>query len=48
MLDATSGATVSIGGVLQVNHLYVVPLDGAVISASTDCTLLVRGNYTVV
>lgn len=48
MLDATSGAVISIGGALQVNHLYVVPLEGAVISASTDCTLLVRGNYTVV
>ena len=48
LLNATSGAAVSIGGALQANHLYVVPLEGAVISASTDCTLLVRGNYTVV
>lgn len=48
LLDATSGATVSIGGVLQANHLYVVPLEGAVIAATTDCTLLVRGSYVIV
>lgn len=48
MHDATSGATVGIGGALQANHLYVVPLEGAVISATTDCTLLVRGEYVVV
>ena len=46
--DATSGAAVSIGGQLQANHLYVVPLEGAVISATTDCTLLVRGKFVVV
>ena len=48
MLDATSGVTVGIGGALQANHLYVVPLEGAVILATTDCTLLVRGEYVVV
>ena len=48
MLDATSGVTVGIGGALQANHLYVVPLEGAVISATEDCTLLVRGEYVVV
>lgn len=48
MLDATSGATVSIGGALLTNHLYVVPLEGGVISATSDCTLLVRGEYVIV
>lgn len=48
VLDATSGSTVGIGGAIQANHLYVVPLEGAVISATTDCTLLVRGEYVVV
>lgn len=46
--DATSGAAVGIGGVLQANHLYVVPLEGAVIAATEDCTLLVRGQFVVV
>lgn len=46
--DATTGAAVGIGGTLQLNHLYVIPLEGAVISATTDCTLLVRGEYVVV
>ena len=46
--DATSGAAVGIGGTLQSNHLYVVPLEGAVIQAVTDCTLLVRGAFVVV
>lgn len=48
MLDSTSGGTMSIGGTLQANHLYVVPLEGTVVSASTECTLLVRGSYVVV
>ena len=46
--DATSGAAVGIGGALQLNHLYVVPLEGTVIAAVTDCALLVRGEYVVV
>lgn len=46
--DATSGAAVGIGGNLQANHLYVAPLEGAVIQAVTDCTLLVRGTFVVV
>lgn len=48
VLDATSGATVGIGGALVPNHLYVVPLEGSVIAAKTDCTLLVRGSYVIV
>lgn len=48
LLDSTSGNTVSIGGTLQTNHLYIIPLEGTVISASTECTFLVRGSYTVV
>ena len=48
MLDATSGVTVGIGGALQVSHLYVVPLEGAVISTTSDCVLLVRGEYVIV
>ncbi len=46
--NVTSGAAVGIGGSLQVNNLYVVPLEGAVISATTDCTVLVRGEFVVV
>ena len=48
MHDVSSGGTVGIGGAIQANHLYVVPLEGAVIAAMTDCTLLVRGEYVVV
>ena len=46
--DATSGAAMGIGGALQLNHLYVIPVEGTVIAATTDCTLLVRGEYVVV
>lgn len=46
--DTTSGAAVGIGGAIQANHLYVVPLEGAVILAETECTLLVRGTFVVV
>ena len=48
MHNITSGATVSIGGSIQANSLYVVPLEGAVIAAMTDCTMLVRGEYVIV
>ena len=48
MIASTSGSTVSIGGVLVANHLYVTPLDSAVIMAESECTVLVRGGYTVV
>lgn len=48
LLDSTSGSTLGIGGTVQANHLYVVPLEGTVVSAATDCTFLVRGSYVVV
>ena len=48
MMDATSGSAVSIGGALQANHLYVIPLEGSVIAATSDCTLLVSGEYVIV
>ncbi len=48
MHNITSGATVGIGGNIEPNCLYVVPLEGAVIAAMTDCTLLVRGEYVIV
>lgn len=48
MHNATTGVTLSIGQSLQVNNLYVVPMEGGVISAVTECTLLIRGSYTIV
>ena len=48
MHDTTSGAAVGIGAAIEANHLYLVPLEGAVLQALTDCTLLVRGSYVVV
>lgn len=48
MHDSTAGNTIGIGAILQENHLYVVPLDGVVISAETECTVLVRGKYVLV
>lgn len=47
LMDATSGSSLAVGGTLQANHLYVVPLDGARISASSAAIFLVRGGYTV-
>lgn len=47
LLDATAGSSLEIGGSLTVNHLYVAPLDGVKISASSAAVFLVRGGYTV-
>ena len=47
LLDATAGSSLEIGGALQTNHLYVAPLDGAGIFASSAAVFLVRGAYTV-
>lgn len=47
LLDATAGTSLEIGGALSANHLYVVPLESAGITAASDSVLLVRGAYTV-
>lgn len=47
LLDATAGSSLSVGGSLTANHLYVAPLDGAGIAASSACVFLVCGAYTI-
>ena len=46
MVDATSGGSVNGGGVLQANHLYLMPAPAGV-RASGEATVLVRGSYSV-
>lgn len=46
LLDATDGGSLSSGGSLKGNHLYVVSADGCVVAASSDSVLMVRGLYT--
>lgn len=48
MLDSTAGSSLENGGAMKTNHLYVVPLAGAGITASSACVLMVRGMYAVV
>lgn len=47
LLDATAGSSLEIGGALKTNHLYVAPLDGVKLTASSAAVFLVRGAYTV-
>ena len=47
LVDMTDGSTLSNGGGLVQNHLYLATVDGRGVQASTDATLLVRGSYTV-
>ena len=48
LVDLTSGGTLSGGGSLERNHLYLMPVDGrGVRAASGGATLLVRGEHTV-
>ena len=48
LLDATSGGSLEIGGALQMNHLYVAPLEAVGITADeTGVLLLMRGTFTL-
>ena len=47
LIDMTAGSTLSNGGGLAYNHLYLGTVDGRGVQASTAVTLLVRGSYTV-
>ena len=47
LLDATAGNSLGVGGSPTVNHLYVAPLDGVQLSASSAAVLLVRGAYSI-
>jgi hypothetical protein len=47
LLDTTAGSSLSAGGSLGANHLYVATQAGAGVAASSGSALLVRGGYTV-
>ena len=47
LIELTGGGTLSNGGGLTANHLYLATVEGRGVRASTDITLLVRGSYTV-
>lgn len=47
LLDATSGASLTVGGSLTASHLYVVSSEGAGVTAVSASVLLVRGAYTI-
>lgn len=48
LLDSTTGGSLEIGGAVQMNHLYVAPLEAAGITADASGALfLVRGTFTV-
>ena len=46
LVNTTSGAAVSVGAQLQINHMYLMTDDRAVTTAG-GAVLLVRGAYTV-
>jgi len=48
LVDYTSGSTLSSGGALRVNHMYLVTIEGNGISATADTVrVLVRGVYRI-
>lgn len=48
LIDETSGGTLSSGGSLQKNHLYMMTIEGRGVKATAATVkLLVRGTYTV-
>lgn len=46
LIDATSGGSVSGGGALQPNHLYLMT-DSRTVTSASGASLLVRGPYAV-
>ena len=46
LVDMTDGSTLSNGGALVPNHLYLATTDGRGVQSSGEVTLLVRGGYT--
>jgi hypothetical protein len=48
LVDSTSGSTLSSGGTLAANHMYMVSIQGNGIKAtSSSVKILVRGSYTL-
>lgn len=47
LINMTDGTTLSNGGALLVNNLYLSTVDGRGVQATTDVVLLVKGTYTV-
>ena len=47
LVDSTEGSTLSAGGAVQPNHLYLITADGRGLQAASDATVMVRGGYTV-
>lgn len=48
LIDETTGSTLSNGKALEVNHLYMMTIEGRGVKATADVTkLMVRGTYTV-
>lgn len=47
LVDETSGGSLSNGGALEPNHLYLITVEGRGVQASDSVTLLVRGNYSL-
>lgn len=47
LIDTTGGSTLSGGGALTANHLYLATVDGRGVKAATDATIMVRGGYTI-
>ncbi len=48
LLNATDGKTLEQGKNITANNLYVVPLEGVVLTAIADSVLMIRGQFVVV
>jgi len=46
LVNATTGAAVSPGGALAINHLYITAEAGATISMKSNSTVLIKGQYS--
>ncbi len=47
LVDSTSGSTLSAGGALTANHMYLVSIQGNGLKATSSVKLMIRGPYTV-
>lgn len=47
LIDSTSGATLSSGGALIQNHMYIVSIQGNGLKVSSSAKIMIRGIYTL-
>jgi hypothetical protein len=47
LVDSTTGSTLSSGGAVTANHMYMVSIQGNGLKATSSVKVMVRGSYVI-